>query len=91
LKIRARFHGLLTEWVTAEVVDFDLCPEPTYADLLKDIGSRFSEDMPPQLWDRENNSFNKSILAVGDGRDLAMDSPLKPNEEITFYLMLAGG
>ena len=91
MNIRVRFHGLLTEWVTAEVVDFDLCPEPTYADLLEEIGSRFSEHMPPQLWDRGKNSFHKSILAVGDGRDLAMDSSLKPVEQITFYLMLAGG
>jgi len=91
MKIRARFHGVLNEWVTEETADFDLGPAPTYADLLKDIGNRFGDDMPPELWDKRESKFHKSVLAVGDGRNLVMESALESDEEITFYLMLAGG
>jgi len=91
MRIKTRFHGILSEWVTTETTDFDLGAEPTYADLLKGIGIRFGDAMPPQLWDRERSIFHKSVLAIGDSRNLGIDSPLRPDEEVTFYLMLAGG
>lgn len=91
MKIKTCFHGVLTEWITVETADFDLGPEPTYADLLKEIGNRFAEGMPPQLWDRGRDCFHSSVLAIGDGRSLEMESALKSGEEVTFYLMLAGG
>lgn len=92
MKIRTRFHGVLSDFVTADTVSFDMGSHATYGDLLKEIGQRFSREMPSQLWDASKNEFQGSILAVGDKRDLeCVDTPLKANEELTFYLMLAGG
>ncbi len=92
MKIKARFHGVLGKWVTEETVSFDLGPDSTYADLLKEIGNLYSRAMPPQLWDEDACDFKGSILAIGDGENLkSHDTPLTDCEEITFYLMLAGG
>ena len=92
MKITARFHGILTDYVTPDAVDFDMGSHPTYGDLLKEIGHRFSRDMPSQLWDGSKDDFHGSVLAMGEDRTLAsQDTPLKADEEITFYLMLAGG
>ena len=92
MKVHARFHGILAEWIAAETAEFDLEPEATYGDLLKEISSRFGSKMSPQLWDHEKLCFSSSVLVLGEGRRLSEeDDALRPDEEITFYMMLAGG
>jgi hypothetical protein len=92
MKIKARFHGVLGTWITEETISFDLKSDSTYADLLKEIGNRYSPTMPPQLWDEDACDFRGSILAIGDGESLkSPDTTLIEDEEITFYLMLSGG
>jgi len=90
--VKVHFHGILADWVTSETVIFQMDSPSVYADLLKQIGDRFTENMPEQLWDKKLGKFKNSILAMGKDRNLeSLDTPLKPGEEITFYLMLAGG
>jgi len=90
--VKARFHGILADWVSTETVTFHMDSGSIYGDLLKQIGDRFAESMPEQLWDKISGKFNSSILVMGKGRNLeSLETPLKSGEEITFYLMLAGG
>jgi hypothetical protein len=92
MKISTQFHGILTDWVGAASASFDLPEDATYADLMDEIGRRFGRNMPEQLWDREKNSFNKTVQALGKGRTLnAANISLLEEETITFILMIAGG
>jgi hypothetical protein len=66
--------------------------DATYADLMAEIGRRFSGNMPEQLWDREKNAFKKTVQVLGKGRILdAGNISLSEEETITFILMIAGG
>ena len=90
--ITTRFHGVLSDFVTTDTISFDMGPHATYGDLLKEIGQHFGPTLPSHLWDGSQNRFQSSILAAGEERNLkSMDTPLKADEEITFYLMLSGG
>jgi len=92
MNINTRFHGVLADFIASDTVRFEMGSRPTYGDLLDEIGHRFGRDMPSELWDASKNRFQGSILAVGDKRNLkSMDTPLKADEDITFYIMLAGG
>lgn len=92
MKITAQFHGILADWVGAASASFDLPEDATYADLMAEIGRRFGRNMPKQLWDRKNNSFNKTVQALGKGRTItAANISLIEEEIITFILMIAGG
>lgn len=90
--VKTRFQGVLADWITSETIHFNMEPRSTYGDLLKKIGDRFSDNMPDQLWDKKLAKFKSVVLAVGKDRNLeSIDTQLTPNEEIAFYLMLAGG
>lgn len=92
LKIDVVFHGILTDWLGTEAASFELPQGSVLADLLAQIGDRYSQNMPEQLWDKKQDIFNGPVLAVGEGRNLeANDAPLIDGEEIKFFLMLAGG
>lgn len=92
MKVSARFHGILADWVGTPTASFELSADATYADLMKEIGHRYRKNMPGQLWDKERNTFKKQVQAFGDGRtlnDLAIQ--LLEGEKVTFRLMMAGG
>ena len=90
--VKTRFHGVLADWITSETIHFNMEPRSTYGDLLKKIGDQFSNNMPDQLWDEKLAQFKSVVLAVGKDRNFeSIDTQLTPNEEIAFYLMLAGG
>lgn len=92
MKITASFHGVLAKWVPEETTSFELGPDSTYSDLLKEIGNRFGSQMPSELWDTNACDFKGTILALGAGQiRKSTNTPLTDGEEIAFYLMLAGG
>ena len=92
MKITAQFHGILADWVGTPAADFELPANAAYADLVKEIGRRYKQNMPEQLWDQKNNTFNKKIRPFRDGKPLnAMDFSLREEDKITFFLMIAGG
>jgi len=92
MKITARFHGILADWVGTPSAGFELPANAAYADLVKEIGRRYKQYMPEQLWDQKNNTFNAKVRPFRDGKSLnAMDSFLREGDEITFLLMMAGG
>lgn len=48
--------------------------------------------MPDPLWDAEKNTFHQKVRAFRDGKALGpADVKLVQGEELTFYLMIAGG
>jgi len=90
--VKALFHGVLADWISPETVVFQMESGSVYSDLLKQIGHRFEERMPDQLWDKKSSVFKSNILAMGKDRNLESPAtPLRPDEEITFFLMLSGG
>ena len=92
MKVTAHFHGILADWVGTRSAGFELSNAATYSDLIKEIRRRFGGNMPDQLWDNEKNTFHKKVLAFRDGKAPGTaDFKLHNGEELTFYLMMAGG
>ena len=92
MKIETQFHGVLADWVGAPSASFELSEGATYADLIQAINRRYRRSMPDQLWDQENDRFHSKVRAFRKGRAVdAMDLQLLDGEELTFYLMMAGG
>jgi hypothetical protein len=48
--------------------------------------------MPDQLWDAKKDTFHQKVRAFRDGSALdPVDIKLAQGEELTFFLMIAGG
>lgn len=92
MKVVARFHGILADWMGTPAASIDLPSHADYGDLLVEIRRRYSPNMPAQLWDPKKNAFTKSVQAFRCGKRLeAFDARLGQEQEIIFYLMIAGG
>ena len=92
MNITAQFHGILADWVGTPSAGFELTDGSTDADLMQEIGRRYRQNMPAQLWDPQTNAFNQKVRAFRDGKALdPVDNPLSDGEEITFMLLIAGG
>ena len=92
MKVTAHFHGILADWVGTRSADFELSNYATYADLIKEIRRRFGSNIPAQLWDAEKNTFHQKVRAFRDGSALdPVRFKLEQGEELTFFLMIAGG
>ena len=92
MRIRAFFHGILSEWVGVPQAEIDLPEEGTFSDLLGEIRRTYGQNMPQQLWNEEQNAFHKAVWAMR-GQDRLVDptARLKDGEEVMFLLTLAGG
>jgi len=92
MRIRAFFHGILSEWVGVPQAEIDLPEEGTFSDLLAEIRRTYGQNMPQQLWNEEQNAFHKAVWAMR-GQDRLVDptARLKDGEEVMFLLTLAGG
>ena len=92
MKVTAYFHGILADWLGTRSAVFELSNDATYADLVTEIRQRLGDNMPDQLWDAAKNTFHQKVRPFKDGKALnPSDFKLKPGEELTFYLMMAGG
>ncbi len=92
MKVTAHFHGILADWVGTRSAGFELSSNATYPDLIKEIKRRFGGNMPEQLWDAQKNTFHQKVRAFRDGKALnPVDYKLEQGEELTFFLMIAGG
>jgi molybdopterin converting factor small subunit len=92
MKVGARFHGILSDWIGTRSAEFELPHGAVYADLIKEIGRRFRKNMPDQLWDGQKNIFHHKVLGVKANKPVQSDAhPLTDGDVLTFFLMLAGG
>jgi molybdopterin converting factor small subunit len=92
MKLKAIFHGILSDWVGLPEVEIELGEEATLSDLLAEIGRKYSRNMPPQLWDQEDNNFRGPVMVeAGEHLLKSGDEKLSDYKEVRFLLMLAGG
>jgi hypothetical protein len=92
MNITAQFHGLLADWVGTPSASFELAEDSTYVDLMLEIGRRYRQNMPAQLWDQKTNSFTKKIRAFKDDKALnPVNNSLTDGDGITFMVLIAGG
>ena len=92
MRVTAFFHGLLSKWVGVPQAEVDLPDGGTLSDLLAEIRRTYGHNMPEQLWDKEQSSFNKAVWAMRGKEKLAdPGTRLRNGEEVSFFLSLAGG
>jgi molybdopterin converting factor small subunit len=92
MKVRAVFHGILSEWMGTRVVSLELPSKASLVELLGQIRVMFGDRMPHQLWDSQRGNFAQQVLATRDGQPLRDPcAPLEDGQEIHFFLLLAGG
>jgi len=64
----------------------------TFGDLLREIKRGFSATIPPQLRNKDQETFNRALWAMrGKDRLTELDAGLEDEDEIQFFLSLAGG
>ena len=92
MKIKAIFHGILSDWLGRTEAEFTLRPEATLADLLSEIRKKYGSRMPPQLGMKSQADFNQAFWAVRGTEQLKEPhEKLIEGEEIRFFLPLSGG
>jgi molybdopterin converting factor small subunit len=64
----------------------------TFGDLLAEIKRSFRAAMPPQLRNKDQETFNRALWAMrGKERLSDLDARLSEGDEVQFFLSLAGG
>ena len=92
MHIKTQFHGILADWVGTPSASFELTEDSTLVDLMLEIGRRYRQNMPVQLWDQKTNSFNKKVRAFKDAKAIdPVDNSLADGDVITFMVLIAGG
>ena len=92
MKIRALFHGILSDWVGVPQAEIFLPEGGNFGDLLFEIRKAYGPNMPPQLWKKSQEEFNRALWAMRGQEKLSEPTTrLKDGEEIKFFLTLAGG
>jgi molybdopterin converting factor small subunit len=92
MKVKVQFHGILSDWMGGARAELLLSEGGTFGDLLMAIRKRFSATMPPQLRNKDQETFNRALWAMrGKDRLSELSAELKDGDEIQFFLSLAGG
>ncbi len=92
MHIKTKFHGILADWVGSPSASFELIQGSTLTDLMLEIGHRYRQNMPDQLWDQKINSFNQKVRAFKDAKALdPANKSLADGDVITFMVLIAGG
>ena len=92
MKIKVQFHGILSDWMGGPRAEIQLSEDGTFGELLMEIKKSFSSTMPPQLRNKNQETFNRALWAMrGKERLSELDAELKDGEEVQFFLSLAGG
>jgi molybdopterin converting factor small subunit len=92
MRVKAVFHGILSDWVGAPQAEFILPDGASFDDLLSEIRKVYGPNMPPQLGNRGQATFNRAFWAMrGKERLNEPTTRLQDGEDIQFFLSLAGG
>lgn len=92
MKIKVNFLGMLSNYTGIETLELEFSDDACYADLLKEVGARYGDNLPERCWDSEKIEFKKPISAIGSKGDIeTLDTPLAETEEINFLLPISGG
>jgi molybdopterin converting factor small subunit len=92
MKVRVQFHGILVDWMGGPRAEVQLTEGGTFGGLLMEIKKSFSSTIPPQLRNKDQETFNRALWAMrGEDRLSELNTGLKDGDEIQFFLSLAGG
>jgi molybdopterin converting factor small subunit len=92
MRVKAVFHGILSDWVGIPQAEFILPDGASFDDLLCEIRKVYGPNMPPQLGNKGQADFNRAFWAVrGKERLNELTTKLQDGEDIQFFLSLAGG
>ncbi len=84
--------GFWSDWMGGSGAEVQLAEGRTFGDLLMEIKKSFSSTMPPQLRNKDQETFNRALWAMrGKDRLNELNAELKDGEEVQFFLSLAGG
>ena len=72
--------------------EVSLSDRGTFGELLMEIKKGFSATMPPQLKNKDQETFNGALWGMrGKDRLSELNAELKEGDEVQFFLSLAGG
>lgn len=92
MRVKVNFLGILSRYTKVSSQEFELKPSSTFQDLLSEIGKTFNDQLPPEVWDKEENCFATKVLAVGSNGDIEdASAPLSEGEEINLLTPIVGG
>ncbi len=92
MRVKAVFHGILSDWLGTQEVSLELTEGASLRSLMSRLKSIFSHRMPKQLWDPEREAFARQVMAASQGEPLMdLETTLQEGQEIHFFLLLAGG
>jgi len=92
MRIRLSFLGILSEYTRCSNLEIEMKRGSTIKQLLNEIGNRFGEAFPPQVWDPERRAFSPTIGVFLDLKDVEDENiPLKEGSEVILLSMIAGG
>ncbi len=92
MRIRLSLLGMLAEYAGSSSIEMELKRDSTIKDLLNEVGERFGDAFPRQVWDPERRVFHPTIGVFLDLRDVEdEDTPLKDGSEVILLPMIAGG
>lgn len=92
MRVKAVFHGILSEWVGVPRAEFILPDGGSFGDLLSEIRKIYGPNMPSQLGNKGQTAFSQAFWAMREKERLnEPTTKLKDGEDIQFFLNLAGG
>jgi len=92
MRIKALFHGILSDWVGVPQAEIFLPDGGDLAGLLSAIRKIYGPNMPTQLWSKNQEAFNRAVWAMRGKEKLnELSTRLNDGEEVQFFLSLAGG
>jgi molybdopterin converting factor small subunit len=90
--VRLRVFGVLSQHMDGIHQAVDLPEGATLGDLLAEIGRRWGEQLPEQLWDLADGRFRGAvILRAGDSDLYDLGAPLPEGQEVAILMPIAGG
>jgi len=92
MMVRLRVFGVLSQYVGGIHQAVDLPAGATLGDLLAEIGRRWGEQLPEQLWDHAAGRFRGAVILRAGGSDLhELGAPLPEGQEVAILVPMAGG
>ena len=91
--VRLRVFGVLSQYMGGIHQAVDLPAGATLGDLLAEIGRRWGEALPEQLWVAEGaGRFRGAVILRAGGSDLHdLGAPLPEGQEVAILMPMAGG
>ena len=82
----------VARYTSKDKIEMQLSEGACFKDLLAEIGRRYGTKMPQPIWDASRMRFTHHVLAMRGFKHLTdLSEPLNAGDNITFFLIMAGG